>query len=222
MFYFLAYFLVFALGINLGKTLSDREHQLASTIQINPADTGGEEGARDRFKKQVALEIERRIRNQVEEQVKTEMENHFKDSAEGESDSSEAAAQAPAKPKKAEKKPEKPAKKNAAKETPPKEAPAKAPVETEAVAKRSSASIGVYSIELSRHADKTDAEKAQKNFQSKGLKAFRRKVASQDGDVDYRIYLGKFGTKEEAKSFQSTVLAKKGLKSTGKVKKIDP
>ncbi|MEQ1877456.1 MAG: SPOR domain-containing protein [Bdellovibrionia bacterium] len=219
LFYFLGYFLVFAIGINLGKTISDREHAMSSSLAINVTDAGGEDGARERFKKQVSVEIERRIRNQIEEQVTAEMENALtKEKAAAEQGDGEnvTAKNAESGADDTIELPKTKSKKSAA------EKPARKVAEAEAPAKRTTSSVGVYSIELSRHDDKATAEKAQRKIQEKGLKAFRRKVASVDGEVDYRVYLGKFETKEEAKTFQSTVLSRKGIKNTGKVKKIDP
>lgn len=228
LFYFLAYFLVFAFGINLGKSISDREHAMNAAIAPSAAEVGGEEVQKERFKKQMAMEIERRIRNQVEEQVKAEMDGAFAEKKKQAADAAEIEEQAQTKalvdpqdytskehivggnddePVVSRKTATKKSSKKSALDAGEKRAPASA--------------AGLYSIELSKHEDKPTAEAAQRKIQAKGLKAFRRKIASEDGEFAYGIYLGKFATKEEAKAFQANVLPRKGLKSTGKVKVLD-
>ncbi|HEX4926352.1 MAG TPA: SPOR domain-containing protein [Bdellovibrionales bacterium] len=213
----LAYFLVFAMGINLGKLISDREYQTqrALSAKMEALQAASPELATERFKRQVAQEIERRVRTQVEEQVKAEI-------AEAMAPANEAGSESGA-----------PAREPSSLQgrmlsmTPPSDeelAEAPKPVKgkkTKPSAKEKPAAASVFSIELARHATKEDSAESLEELRGKGLKVFQRKIASDDGP-SYRVYVGKFEDREKAKAFMDKVLVKKGLRDRAKLRKIDP
>jgi hypothetical protein len=221
LFAILAYLFVFSVGINIGKNITEREYSIRQTVGGEMADAvtanETETDAKERFQKQISMEVERRIRNQIEEQVKLEMDSAKIPSGLDDDAETKPLAALP------EFVTEKPKKKNlrvpASKKF--KRTPDSIPVNS-FISDSDLKKLSTFSIEHSRHLDKSESEEALNSLKSKGLKAFRRKVTSDDGEVTYRIYSGRFQTKDEAKEYQTAVLGQKGLLDLGKLRKLEP
>src|SRR5687768_10703946 len=172
-FLLLSHVLIFAIGINFGKSITDRQYHLQQTLgnqvqeAVNNMESNNDEAAKEKFKKQISMEVERRLRNQIEEQVKAEMDTAFngkpgEDGAEVED--SEATRPLAALP-------------NLVLEEIPAKAPRVPASKKKTKVKREPDSVGAsnFSIELSRYSSKPESEEAMKNLKARGLKVFRRK-----------------------------------------------
>lgn len=224
MFNWLLYALVFAFGINLGKVISDREYQTqrALAAKMEAIEAASPDLAKERFRRQVAQEIERRVRSQVEEQVKAELADAM---ASGAAAQDARVAEDDAAELRTGRKPSSLQGRMLSRGTEQEESetssaslggrkPKSNPKEKPAVAH-------VFSVELARHASKEDSSQSLQELRKKGLKVFQRKIASEDGP-SYRVFVGKFEDKELARAFVNKVLVKKGLDKKARVRKIDP